>query len=141
MSAHWHPDIQVARLEPWLVGIRLVYHPQHMPYTHWPEFNTLRDSLDLGDEPIWVIDKTPEAVDWALDHLRESGDLANVLAHWGVNPSKSRADQIRQLKKLAEQRPDGQSGLDRIYELVTIRRGPFRPWSVTQGLSPYIEVA
>lgn len=140
MSTHWHPDLKVDRLEDWLIEIRLVYKPHSIPFTRWPQFNTLRDNLDIQDDPIWVIDMTEEAVDWALGYLRESESLATILSRWGIEPAPGRAAQLEQLKELAELRPDSQSGLERIYEVLTIRRGPFRPWSVLRGMAPYVEM-
>lgn len=140
MSTHWHPDLKVERLEEWLVSIRVVYRPHSTPFTKWPEFNTLRDNLDIEEEPIWVIDMTEEAVDWALELLREHGGLGSILSRWGLDIEEHREDQLKQLAELVEKRPANQSALERIYEIITIRRGPFRPWSVLRGLSPYVEL-
>lgn len=140
MNSHWHPDLQIRKLEDWLVEARMVYAVQPVPYQRWLEFNTLRDGLEINDHPIFFLGFSYQAVKWALDYLIREDRLAYILAHWHAEPSHSTEQQLNQLRELAKVRSDGQSGLERLYELLIVCSGPFRPWSQLQGLRPYIEV-
>lgn len=141
MSSHWHPDLKVRKIEDWLIEARLVYSVHDISYQNWIEFNTLRDGLEIGDEPIYFIANQPEAIEWAAEYLARSSLFPALLAYWQATPTSDAAGMMAQLRELAESRPSGQSGQDRLYELLTVRAGPFRSWSALEGLRPHVEVS
>jgi hypothetical protein len=140
VASNWHPDLQVTQLEPWLVEIRTVYSVHPVKFSKWMEWHTLRDSLDLGDDPLWIIDCNRQAIEWSLKHLVRSSSLPAILRRWRVEPLPSLEAQLGQLHDLASLRPESQSAMERVYELITVRQGPFRPWRVLAGLRPNVEV-
>lgn len=141
VSPHWHPDLKVRRLQPWLVELRMVFRAHATAYGHWTQWYTLRDTLDIHDDPLWVIAPEPEAMVWAVDYLlQRPAGLASLLRRWGVEPAAEPDQQLQQLEALVEDRAENQSELERRYQLLTVRPGPFRAWGVLDQLRPHIDV-
>lgn len=104
------------------------------------EFNTLRDGLEIADEPLYFLSQCQEALDWAIEYLADHKGLAAIVSRWGLTPAQTAEDQIVQLHELISLEAD-KDPAERLYEILTVRSGPFRPWGALQGLQPYVEVS
>ena len=141
MGLYWHPDLQVTRRESWLVELRMVYSMQSFNYLHWNEWHTLRDQIGINEEPIWVIECVPEAVEWAMTRLcLQPKGMAGLIRRRGQDPAPTLSEQLQQYQQLIENGDLELTETVRSYKLLTSGQTPFRAWGLLESLSPYVEV-